>query len=116
MDGREQQHYETFATKALTRTIAEYDRIGKERAKVQRVWNWIFAVISFFSILACGMGIRFFLTQGAKWDDHMELQTRMMIERNNREIAKFKQDSIMANAYMKEMNAWKKLPYYQKDK
>jgi hypothetical protein len=116
MNGREQENTENFITQTVNAYIKNREKVWSEQTKVQRIWNWIFAIITVSSIVVCGVGIKFFTQQGEVWNEHIILETRLALERSDREIAKAKRDSVMADAYMKEMKAWKKMPYYRKEK
>ena len=116
MNGREQKDTELFITRTVREYVQGQEQGWRERTKIQRIWNWTFAVIAFMSILLCAVGIRFFIMQGKVWDEHIILETRFSMERSEREIVKAKQDSTMAAEYIKQMNIYKKMPYYQKEK
>jgi hypothetical protein len=115
MNAKEQEHTETFITRTVREYIQNQEKGWVERIKVQRIWNWTFAIVAFTSILLCAVGIRFFIAQGKIWDEHITRETQLSEERAKREIVKFKMDSIMASEYIKEMKAYKKMPYYKED-
>lgn len=113
MNGREQEYTENFITSTVNSYVKNREKVWTEQARIQRLWNWTFAIISFACLLMCGTGIRFFLVQGEKWDEHIRLQNRLSIERAEREQTKARQDSVMAVEYIKRMKEWDKVPYYK---
>jgi hypothetical protein len=127
----------TRATKAYF-THREKDWVTK--ARVQRWINWTLVVLQLCSIGFCGYGIMIITGWSASWNSFISHERQVSEKREEREIAKARMDStqfaeiaknesirmskylekarsdsIMAKAYMRQMNHYDKIPDHKGD-
>jgi|WetSurMetagenome_2_1015567.scaffolds.fasta_scaffold117252_3 hypothetical protein len=117
MNEREQKNTEAFITRSVDRYIEYREKDWEERTRIQRIWNWIFVVVSLASIFLCALGIRFFVQQGRVWNDYILHQTVLSEQRESRELLQARRDSVksarddsLAVVYIKSMKHYAKIP------
>jgi hypothetical protein len=123
MNEEQQGYNESFITIALKKHLEDRDKDWRELFKIHKLWLWTMFIIALSSIFLCAWGIRFFVNEGNIWNEYMREQSNLSHNRELREIAKAKQDSIaevrddsLAKAYIKTMSEYEKMPYYKSDR
>jgi hypothetical protein len=127
MNEKQQKYSESFITVAIEKHLEDRDKDWQEMFKIHKLWLWTMFIVALASIFLCVWGIRFFVSegnqwneQGRMWNEYMREQSILSRNRELREIAKSRQDSIadvrddsLAKAYIKEMSRYEKMPYYK---
>ncbi|MFA5382797.1 MAG: hypothetical protein WC356_06530 [Candidatus Micrarchaeia archaeon] len=123
MNGKQQEYSEPFITKALTEHLEDRDRNWQELFGIHKTWLWSMFLITVVSVFFCALGVLFSINENRRLNEYMYEQSVLSQNRELREIAKAKQDSIagarddsLAKAYIKQMSRYEKMPYYKSGK
>lgn len=123
MNERQREYSEPFITAALKEHLEDRDKNWQELFKIHKLWLWTMFLVALSSIFLCAWGIRFFVNEGKIWNEYMREQSVISHNRELREIAQAKRDSIvgarddsLAKAYIRSMSRYEKMPFYKTDR